>query len=724
MAACQGTDDEVVELRDKDGTDIQVHLSALPSARVVDVDSGGIPSFVAGNLGAAKLADEITDAELRDLVAGIAPVFRASADDLVLRKARTDEQGDRHLRLQQYKNGLKVIGGELVIHIRDGMVMAANGSARDDLRAAVEPELDAADAVRVARDSTVSVADAAAQGEPELAYRLADDRLDLVYAVDVTGVEADGTPLHDTVLVNAIDGSISLRIPHIHTAKNRELHNLNHGTSLTGPIARVEGGAAVSDTDVNVNYDWLGATYDCYFQLFGRDSYNGAGIKMISSVHYSNNYVNAYWNGTQMVYGDGDGTTASSLARSMDVTAHELTHAVTNTESNLVYSGESGGLNEAMSDIFGGVCEWFRDGKVISNNTWIVGDDCWTPATPGDGLRYMNDPVKDNKSLDYYPNYTSGTDVHYSSGIANLAFFLLSQGGTHPRGRTTTVVPAIGIEKAARVFYKINTDILTSSSNFAAAKTASEQAATQLGFTAAEIDAVKKAWEAVGVGVPVPPPPTTALTNGVAVNSLSGSTGAKAYFSLAVPAGATNLSFTTSGGTGDVDLYVKFGSAPTTSSYDCRPYKSGNAESCPIASAQAGTYYVMLHAYSSYSGASLLGKYDDGGQPPPPPPPPDNELQNGVPVTNISGASGSQQFWTMPVPAGKPSLTFTISGGTGDADLYVRFGSAPTTTTYNCRPYRTGNNETCTFTNPSAGTWHVMLRGYTSYSGVSLVGQH
>jgi hypothetical protein len=101
-----------------------------------------------------------------------------------------------------------------------------------------------------------------------------------------------------------------------------------------------------------------------------------------------------------------------------------------------------------------------------------------------------------------------------------------------------------------------------------------------------------------------------------------------------------------------------------------------------------------------------------------------NVLQNGVPVTGISGASGSQQFWTMSVPAGATNLVFQISGGTGDADMYVRFGSPPTTTTYNCRPYLNGNNETCTFATPSAGTWHVMLRGYTAYSGVTLVGSY
>jgi hypothetical protein len=107
-----------------------------------------------------------------------------------------------------------------------------------------------------------------------------------------------------------------------------------------------------------------------------------------------------------------------------------------------------------------------------------------------------------------------------------------------------------------------------------------------------------------------------------------------------------------------------------------------------------------------------------GGTPPP------NVLQNGVPVTGISGASPSQQFWTMSVPSGASNLQFQTSGGTGDADMYVRFGTPPNTTTYDCRPFVSGNNETCSFPSPAAGTWHVMLDGYTAYSGLTLVGSY
>ena len=217
---------------------------------------------------------------------------------------------------------------------------------------------------------------------------------------------------------------------------------------------------------------------------------------------------------------------------------------------------------------------------------------------------------------------------------------------------------------------------------------------------------------------PPPPPPTTALTNGQAVTGLAASTGNWLHYTLAVPAGASNLVFTTSGGTGDADLYVRFGSQPTSTTYDCRPYKSGNAESCTIAAPQAGTYHVSLHAYSSFSGVSLVGSYGTGGG---------GTGYPGVELTrtSLSGATSSWQHFTLAVPADATSLKVTISGGTGDADLYVRKGAQPTTTAYDCRPYASGNSETCTFTTAVGGaTWYLSLRGYSAYSGVTLTADY
>jgi hypothetical protein len=206
------------------------------------------------------------------------------------------------------------------------------------------------------------------------------------------------------------------------------------------------------------------------------------------------------------------------------------------------------------------------------------------------------------------------------------------------------------------------------------------------------------------------------LTNGVPVSVPATGAGGTVNYTMAVPSGASNLSFKISGGTGDADLYVKFGSAPTTTTYDCRPYLVGNAETCSFATPSVGTYYVMIRAYSSISGVSLVGSYTAGGG--------GSALANGVPVSLAATAAGGALNYTMAVPSGQTSLSFKISGGTGDADMYVKLGSAPTTTTYDCRPYLTGNNETCSFSAPSAGTWYVMVRAYASFSGVSLVGTY
>ncbi len=207
------------------------------------------------------------------------------------------------------------------------------------------------------------------------------------------------------------------------------------------------------------------------------------------------------------------------------------------------------------------------------------------------------------------------------------------------------------------------------------------------------------------------------LSNGVAVTGLTATTGNWVHYTMVVPAGATNLRFVTSGGTGDGDLYVRFGSQPTTSAYDCRPYAGGNAETCNIANAQAGTYHVSVRAYSTFSGVSLTGSYTAGGGG-------GNVLQNGVAVTGLSASTSGTINYTMVVPAGATNLRFQIAGGSGDADLYVRFGSAPTTSSYNCRPYLNGNNETCNISPAQAGTYYIMVRAYSAFSGVSLTGSY
>ncbi|RKH14965.1 peptidase M4 [Corallococcus sp. CA053C] len=594
--------------------DVQNALSVIPGAQIVGTNADGTPHTIQGRLGQAdRPLTGFAAADVHTAIAGsmpgIASLFRLNASDLQVRKVSVDEQGVSHIRYAQTLNGLPVVGEELVVHVdRSGSIYGANGSARSGGQVSARPVVSSEAATTAAlRDTQAS--SLAATGTRLVYIRAQDDqRLRLAHEVTVTGVSAL-MPVRDRVYVDAINGAILTRTPEIHTALNRKLYSANNGTSTPGTLKRSEGGAATGDSHVDTNYDMLGYTYNCYKTLFNRDSLNNAGTALISTVHYSTNYVNAYWDGTQMVYGDGDGVNSIELGKDADVTVHELTHAVTSFESNLTYSGQSGGLNEAMSDTFGAVCESWNTGWATGADIWKVGEDVWTPGTAGDALRYMDDPAKDGSSKDWAANVTSSTDVHYSSGVPNLAFALLSKGGTHPRGRSTIVVPAIGVEKAARIWYKANTDIYTAGTTFAQAKTWTVQAAVALGYDAATQAAVTAAWEAVGVGGTVTPPTCIALTNGVAKTGLSGAASSETNYCIDLPA-AKASTYVLSGGTGDADMYIKFGSAPTTTSYDCRPYLSGNAETCSAAAKTAsGKMYIMLRGYTSYSGTSLKATY-------------------------------------------------------------------------------------------------------------------
>ncbi|MBR8845060.1 MULTISPECIES: S8 family serine peptidase [Pseudoalteromonas] len=213
------------------------------------------------------------------------------------------------------------------------------------------------------------------------------------------------------------------------------------------------------------------------------------------------------------------------------------------------------------------------------------------------------------------------------------------------------------------------------------------------------------------------PDPITELVNGQGV-SASGASGQQTFYKLVVPAGASALNFSLAGGTGDADLYVQQGSQPTLNSYACRPYLDGNNESCDFTNPTAGDWYVMLNGYAAYANATLTGTYssDPGGCG-------SNCLENGIPVSGLAGASGQELLYTIDVPA-NVTLTVASSGGSGDADLYVRKGAAPTTSTYDCRPFLNGNNESCSLSSGQGATYYIKLRGYSSFSGVTLVASY
>ncbi|WP_242222317.1 M4 family metallopeptidase [Bacillus cereus group sp. BfR-BA-01380] len=245
---------------------------------------------------------------------------------------------------------------------------------------------------------------------------------------------------------------------------------------------------------VDAHY-YAGVTYDYYKKTFNRNSYNDAGAPLKSTVHYGRNYNNAFWNGSQMVYGDGDGYTFISFSGGIDVVGHELTHAVTEYSSDLIYQNESGALNEAISDIFGTLIEYYDN----RNPDWEVGEDIYTPGTAGDALRSMSDPTKYGDPDHYSKRYTGSSDnggVHTNSSIINKAAYLLANGGTH----YGVTVNGIGKDKVGAIYYRANTLYLTQSTTFSQARAGLVQAAADLyGANSVEVAAVKQSYDAVGV---------------------------------------------------------------------------------------------------------------------------------------------------------------------------------------------------------------------------------
>jgi Zn-dependent metalloprotease len=302
--------------------------------------------------------------------------------------------------------------------------------------------------------------------------------------------------------------------------KQRAVYTANTGTTLPGTLVRSEGSAPVSDVAVNEAYDGSGDTFDLYDDIYGRNSIDGNGLKLISTVHYSRNYDNAFWDGEQMVYGDGDENLPVSqrlfnrFTICLDVIGHELTHGVTQYEANLTYANQPGALNEAVSDIFGSLVKQYKLGQTADQADWIIGEGLFTSNVNGVGIRSMkapgtayDDPVlgKDPQPAnmkDYVNTSQDNGGVHINSGIVNHAFYLMA-----------VEIGGNAWEKAGQIWYKTLTEKLKSNSNFQDAADLTFAAAGELyGADSAEQTAVKNGWSGVGItvsSIPTPEPTPT-----------------------------------------------------------------------------------------------------------------------------------------------------------------------------------------------------------------------
>ncbi len=530
-------------------------VTALLAAAVQSGAASAAPAH-ASSLNKAHTAVKLSPSQRAELIRDADSARAQTAKDiglgakekLVARDVVKDADGTLHTRYERTYEGLPVLGGDLVVDTAKsgatkGVIKATNAAIKvsdvtpDITRAAAEQQ-----AVKRAKalGSTKSTADSArkviwaASGKPVLAYETV-----------IGGFQDDGTPNQLHVITDAttgkklyeyqgIDnatgtgntqysGTVSLTTTQSGSNYNltdgdrggHKTYNLNHGTSGTGTLfsqtSNTWGNGTTSNAGTAGADAHYGAaeTWDFYKNTFGRSGIKNNGVGAYSRVHYGNSYVNAFWDDGCfcMTYGDGSGN-ADPLT-SLDVAGHEMTHGVTSNTAGLNYSGESGGLNEATSDILGGVGVEFYANNSSDPGDYLIGEkiDINGDGTP---LRYMDKPSKDGGSADSWYSGVGNLDVHYSSGVANHFFYLLSEGsgakvinGVSYNSPTSDGLPVTGIgrDKALAIWYRALTTKWTSTTNYASARTGTLAAAGELyGTTSTEYKAVQDAWAAVAVG--------------------------------------------------------------------------------------------------------------------------------------------------------------------------------------------------------------------------------
>ncbi len=466
-------------------------------------------------------------------------------EKLVVRDVVKDRDGTVHTRYERTYDGLPVLGGDLVVTSDAGKTeRVVKATQKPIAPATVTPKISAAkaetQAVAAAKAAGAEAPDA--ERAPRKVIWAANGTPVLAYETVVGGLQEDGTPNELHVVTDAATGAKLYEYQAIHngtgntmysgtvtlgtaqsgssytltdTARgNHKTYNLNRGTSGTGTLFTgpddVWGNGSASNAETAAADAHYGAalTWDYYKNVQGRSGIRGDGVGAYSRVHYGNNYVNAFWSDSCfcMTYGDGSGN-ANPLT-SIDVAAHEMTHGVTSHTAGLVYSGESGGLNEATSDIFGAAVE-FHANNASDVGDYLIGEEI---DINGDGtpLRYMDKPSKDGASKDYWYSGIGNVDVHYSSGPANHFFYLLSEGsgtktinGVTYDSPTSDGLPVTGIgrEKAAKIWFRALTTKFTSTTNYAGARTGTLAAAGELyGTDSTEYKAVQDAWAGINVG--------------------------------------------------------------------------------------------------------------------------------------------------------------------------------------------------------------------------------
>ena len=541
---------------------MNVQMSLL-SLAIVSGLALSAPAEAAGNQNAAAIA------RANALIAGpaAAAVRRASADSFIARDVVVDANGTEHVRYQRNYQGLPVIGGDFVVQSRNGKV----GKVSQTLKTAARPGL----AGRISADQAIVEAGArfgstfiGAPSSRKVVYALNASPV-LAYEVVFNGVKADQTPTEMHYFVDASTGKVLNQWDEIHTARPGPGNTACTGTAATGTGASLMVGSVVlnttkcsatsyqmrdstrgggyvtnmamktsgmgtvfSDSDnvwgngLTSNSQTVAAdahfgiaeTWDYFKNVHGRNGIANDGKGAFSRVHYGRNYANAFWSDSCfcMTFGDGDNGASIYPLVSIDVAGHEMSHGVTSRTADLVYSNESGGLNEATSDIFGAMVEYYAN-TAADPADYVIGEELFpNNANMSKAIRWMFKPSLDNVSYDCYAPGIGSDDVHYTSGPANRFFYLLAEGAVVPAGfgagswanlsasslvcNGNTALAGVGRDAAGKIWYRALTGYMTSGTDYAGARAATISASTDLyGGASAQTNAVKAAWSAVNV---------------------------------------------------------------------------------------------------------------------------------------------------------------------------------------------------------------------------------
>ncbi len=478
------------------------------------------------------------------LAAHGADVRAAAGETYVVSRSKVDANGASHVKYDRTYKGLRVYGGDFVIHTKaDGSYDGASNGLISPLTLSTNAAISGAKAVQLAKAAFVGTI--TESGAPELFVDASQGIGRLAHETVVKGWLADGqTPSVLHVITDANTGALIGSFDEIETVNgtgnsvysgtvtidttlsgstytmidpshgNGRTCDMNNGTSTCTNFTDADNtwgnGSNSNRQSAGVDAHFGAAkTFDYFKLVHGRNGIFGNGQGVPSRVHYGNAYVNAFWDGAQMTYGDGSGN-AKPLV-SIDVAGHEMSHGVTEALAGLVYSGESGGLNEATSDIFGNMVEFYANTSADPGD-YDVGEkiDIRGNGTP---LRYMYNPSLDGSSHSCWSTSTNSVDVHYSSGVGNHFFFNLAEGsgatpyGTSPLCGSAPAVVGIGRAKAEKIWYRALDVYFTSSTRYVLTSNPANtsraytlRAATDLyGLCSAEYKTVQAAWTSVNV---------------------------------------------------------------------------------------------------------------------------------------------------------------------------------------------------------------------------------